>query len=644
MERFGLFFKNLQQDLKTFAYFTVMFTAFRIIFIAIYSNQINHPSIQEILLCLWLGLRVSLKTTGIIVLVTAIFSTLPQLFYTRWPADLLRKVVAAIAVFSFTVLFFARIPYYKIFNSGFNIMLINGMYDDISAIITTAIEEYQLLWRLPAAVVCGLILAWLLCRYLDLKTYKIEVLNRKKRCLYSVVTAVFLIVFFIFVRYGGAFNYASSINWESAERLKSNLLNEAILDDGQALYRVKSIAKKIKKINDVNISEIELRKKIELLGGNSSSANIDDAFKKVVTAPKLQQQPENVVLIIGESHALWPFLPEYQNLGLVEEELKLLDSPDCFKTEIMLAHGTGTMPTINGFITGLADAGIYPNHQPQSYNTKYATGIGSVMKAAGYKTVFWYGGFEAWQDIKHFTLAQNFDEFHCAGDFKYEGGNSWGCPDEVLFGYVERYIEQEQNKRTFHVILTTSNHPPYSIDVVAKGFPKEAVKEKLPASLSDDEETLKELGHIWYADHTIGSFVKKVKIDKPDSLFVITGDHAERFDFAKEVDLKTLSAVPCIFYGQGIRKEWSENGLTGCHQQIIATLAELVAAKGTEYSSITPSLFEFSGPVFNHRLWAESGKIYNMNSDMPAALAAKVKASRNITAWRILKGNEIDKR
>lgn len=59
----------------------------------------------------------------------------------------------------------------------------------------------------------------------------------------------------------GAFNYAKSVNWENAERLKSNLLNEAILDDGQSLYRVKSIAGKIKKINNVEISADALRQK-----------------------------------------------------------------------------------------------------------------------------------------------------------------------------------------------------------------------------------------------------------------------------------------------------------------------------------------------------------------------------------------------
>ena len=80
-------------------------------------------------------------------MISAVFATLPQLFFTKWPSDLLRKVISSLSVVLFTVLFFARVPYYKIFNSGFNIMLINGMYDDISAIIDTAVNEYQLLWR-----------------------------------------------------------------------------------------------------------------------------------------------------------------------------------------------------------------------------------------------------------------------------------------------------------------------------------------------------------------------------------------------------------------------------------------------------------------------------------------------------------------
>lgn len=641
MEKFSLFFRNLQQELKLFLFFTILFTLFRIAFITIYSYQLDAGSYREVILCLWYGLRLSLKTTGIIVLISAVFATLPQLFFTKWPSDLLRKVISSLSVVLFTVLFFARVPYYKIFNSGFNIMLINGMYDDISAIIDTAVNEYQLLWRLPAAIICGIILAWILCKFLDTRTYKIKFISKNKRWLYSFGIIIFLTIFWIFVRYGGAFSYAKSVNWESAERLKSNLLNEAILDDGQALYRVKSIAGRIKKINNISISADELRPKIELLGGNPSAGNVDEAFKKVVAVPKLQQQPGNVVLIIGESHALWPFLPEYKDLGLVTKEQNLLNSPNCFKTDFMLAQGTGTMPTINGFVTGLADAGIYPNSQPESYKTKYGTGIGSVMKALGYRTVFWYGGFEAWQDIKQFTLSQNFDEFYCAGDFQYEGGNSWGCPDEILFKYVEEYIAEEKNERTFHIILTTSNHPPYNIDVAAKGFPKEEIKQKLPDSLGSDEEILNEMGHIWYADQSIGNFIEKVEADKPDTLFVITGDHAERFEFAQEVDLKTLSAVPCIFYGKNVDKDLLADNKVGCHLQIISTLAEMAGKKGDTYSSIWPSLFEYNGIVFNHRLWTDTEKIYKINSEIPNTLANKIKAARQLTAWRVLRGNDI---
>lgn len=636
-----MFFKNLQQEMKLFLFFTVLFMLFRIAFIGIYSYQLGDGSYSEIVLCLWYGLRLSLKTTGMIVLISAVFATLPQLFFIKWPSDLLRKVISSSVVLLFTLLFFARIPYYKIFNSGFNIMLINGMYDDISAIVDTAVNEYQLLWRLPAAIICGIILAWILCKFLDTRTYVIKVASKTRRWLYSLGIIIFLTIFWIFVRFGGAFSYTKSVNCENAERLKSNLLNEAILDDGQALYRVKSITERIKKINNVNISANVLRQKIELLGGNPSADSIDDAFKKVVTIPKLQEQPDNVVLIVGESHALWPFLPEYENLELVPKKLKFLNSPNCFKTDFMLAQGTGTMPTINGFVTGLADAGIYPNSQPESYKTKYGTGIGSVMKALGYRTVFWYGGFEAWQDIKRFTLSQNFDEFYCAGDFQYEGGNSWGCPDEVLFKYVEKYLNKEKQEKTFHIILTTSNHPPYNIDVVAKGFQKEEIKQKLPDTIGSDEETLNEIGHIWYADQSIGDFIENVEDDKPDTLFVITGDHAERFNFAKEVDLKMLSAVPCIFYGKNVSKDLLAENKVGCHLQIIPTLAEMVGKKGDTYSSIDSSLFDDNGTVFNHYLWTNDEQIYKINKKIPEALSNKIKAARQLTAWRVLKGDKI---
>ena len=641
MQRFQTFWHNLQQDLKIFLYFIILFSVFRLAFMGIFNTYLAFCPWQDIFLCLWYGFRLSLKTAGFIAIIGAAFATVPQLILAKWPAEVIRKFWGAIAVVVFTVAFFARIPYFEIFNSGFNIMLINGANDDWGAIVNTAVNEYGLLWRLPLALAAAGLLVWILLKLLKIKTRPVQIAGRKKLWIAVVRIAIVLPIFFAFVRYGGAFNYAHSINWESAERLKSAFLNENILDDGQACYRVYKIWKEQQKLTNVNISPEEIRKDIMLLGGNPQADTIENAFKRQVTAPKLAKQPDNVIVILGESYALWPMLPKYQPMGLTDEALRMANRENSCSTALMLAHGSGTMPAVNGFVTGLAEAGMTEETAPESYKSQYGTGIGKIMKDAGYTTVFWYGGMPSWRDIKNYVLAQNFDECYCASDFKYSGGNSWGCPDKTLFEQVYQYIEGHPAQKTFHIILTTSNHPPYTIDVAAEGFDKNKVLQNLPDDIAGDKETINELGHIWYADMAMGSFVRQTEKIKPDTLFVVTGDHAERFTFSKDVDDKTYSAIPCIIYGQGVQKDWLPSNATGCAMQILPTLAEIAGKPAMQYSSILPSLFANDKPVFNHRFYAWEDKIYDINAQTPDSIKDRADAAKKITAWRILKNGKI---
>lgn len=446
----------------------------------------------------------------------------------------------------------------------------------------------------------------------------------------------------VFVRYGGAFNYASSINWESAARLKSNLLNEAVLDDGQALYRVYAIKKILGKINNVDVSEAQLRGFIAEAGGNKKAPTIDSAFLRTVNKPRLQKQPSNVVLLVGESFGVWPFLPRFKDLGLVNNMLGLQNSAQAAHITTMLPHSGGTIGAINGLLTGVADTNLYENYQPRSFQDKYASGIGYIMRSLGYKTVFWYGGFPGWQNIKDFALAQSFDEFYCADEISYKGGNAWGCPDELLLKSVAEYVAQESpQQKVFHFILTTSNHPPYTLDVDAMGFPRAEVRSKLPADIFNDEKTLTELGHIWYADKTMGDFVRQTQSLRPDSLFVITGDHSERFDFAIEQDIRTRSVIPCIFYGQGVRSDWFDKQSVGCHMQLAGTLAEILAPSGFTYTAILPSMFTSGQLVFNHHLYVQDGALDTIDrKDKNTWEYFDVR--RRVSAWRVLKGNGIE--
>lgn len=497
------------------------------------------------------------------------------------------------------------------------------------------------MWRFPSALLLGIALAYGLRIWLHKLPVKsfVEVQHKK---LVAVLTLPMLAVLCVFVRYGGAFNYAHSINWESAARLKSNLLNEAILDDGQALYRVRDMKRKIDKVTNINITVAQLREKIAASGGNKNADSINKAFLHTVKQPKLAKQPRNIVLIVGESFGDWPFLPKYKDLVLVDNMLALKNASDAAHITTMLPHGSGTISAVNSLVSGIPDMGLYENYQANSFNGKYATGIGYIMKQLGYKTVFWYGGFSGWQNIGKFTKAQSFDEFHCADEFSDNSGNAWGCSDAALFKQIEAYMSKEkEQEKVFHVVLTTSNHPPYTIDVDGMGFPRAQVKSKLPADIASDEKTLTELGHIWYADKTMGDFVKQAQSMYSDTLFVITGDHSERFSFAKEQDTRTLSFIPCIFYGAGVQQAWFNDNAVGDHMQLAGTLAEIVGPAGFTYAALQSNIFDNQDVVFNHRLYAADGKIYTQSSDTDKKIIDYINSIRGVGAWRVLKGDAV---
>ena len=141
MERFARFFEGLQQDLKSYVYWCVVFSLLRFAFIAIYKSQIEGLFTAEVMQSMWLGLRLSLKTTGMLVLLGAVFATLPCIFFKNWKADKIRYAWHSLALIFFSILFFARIPYYQIFNNAFDMMVINGMHDDKYAFLMTAFNE-----------------------------------------------------------------------------------------------------------------------------------------------------------------------------------------------------------------------------------------------------------------------------------------------------------------------------------------------------------------------------------------------------------------------------------------------------------------------------------------------------------------------
>lgn len=640
MKAFNRFWQGLQTEAKSFLFFVILFTIFRIIFLGIFHNSLKEIAIQDILLTLWYGFRISLKTIGIICLISFVLATLPNIVIVKWPSRCIRHIWYSIVTVVMTVLFIARIPYYHIFESGYNIMLINGAHDDIHAIIDTAINEYHAVpYTIGALIIC-VMLVKLINRILNSQTIDWKIKNKRQLWIRTGVLVIALVVFSIFCRWGGAFSYNHSLNWENASRMSSNLLNETILDDGQALYRVQSIHKRMEQFRNITITVDELDKNIRYLGGQPSHT-IDQSFTHTIKQAKLSEQPQTVTFILGESYGLWPMLEQYSSFGdYVAHEGKTL-AKNGVAADYLIAQGSGTMPAVNGFLTGMPDVGLYPNYESVSYTEPYGMGIGSVMKGLGYKTVFWYGGFGAWQDVQKFALSQDFDEFHDASDIQYEGGNAWGAPDGALFKRIEAYMDEHKGEKIFNFVLTTTNHPPYSMDLAKEGFDKNQIVGKIPEDIGDTLDNIQEIGTYWYADHVMGQFVNHMQAKDPSSLFVITGDHSERFNFAREVSPMVRSTIPAIIYGRGVEKYWMPTHQFGTAIQLIPTLAQLVGQPGQTYQSMVPSLWEPTRFAFNHAVWTDGKEIQPINKDIPQDKLSWIEAMRNVAAWRMIKGNGI---
>ena len=654
--RWNLFFYHIQQDLKIFAVIWFMLNVLRIVSVGIMHQYIEAGSgWQELILSFYYGARISLKTAGLAMLFSFLLATLPAVICRQKKKDNSRLLVSGLYLLILFVLFLAKIPYYAEFHTGFNQMMFNGLQDDWHAIFYTFVQEYHLFASLLLAGALTFLSTWFIRKILNTPVWQLPI--SRHGWFRRGILASFLLAFCVFVRFGGSLVYAHSLHWENAAMSKDSFLNEMILDDVQAVYRGWSIKKRIETGTADGVYQDKLQPYLRLV--NPAAAKTDDIDKALVRTAKGSHiaRPKHIFILIGESYAQWPLLDKYQNLHLADGVRTIMQQENAACLTNFMPNGAFTPMAVNALICGLADVNIYPNQQPESYRQIYEMALAPQLKKLGYKTCFWYAGFSSWERIKDFALAQGFDEFHSASDLPYASGNVWGCDDQYMFAALEKQVENE-SEPTVHVILTVSNHAPYSVDLEKAGFDSEGVRAALPAGAKDDKELLRRLGHYWYTDKMISEFVKTAYNKYPqDSLFILTGDHADRTNIDAKPVLFERYTIPCVFYGQGITKAMFAGNRAGGQIDLAPTLFELIAPAGFTYTSLGHSLLEEDGVGFNHKVWLTPAAIGVIGSDQVESLgpatAAEVAADqqaawqricalRTISWWRTMKGSKVE--
>lgn len=583
MERLNRFSSQLWNDLKLWVFCVAFLQLNRILFIFVFRDAINRASGWiDIFTAILNGFRYDIMVAGYFIMIPVLAGALAAAFGWNRFASRVRMADGVIFIVTSAVLCVVSFGYFTEFRNVFDGFIFNIYYDDTMAIFTTMGSEYHLI---PYLIMMGVVASlgvFLLRRFLAFggmpSSSPAAFVSRPSRGIISVT----LVIPFLFLTTGSFGSHPPKRS--DAAITTDDFLNKTILNPYMALHYA------IKEHHLLSGSDGLLE---FLPGGDIASAvrevfpgagnctDLDSCMVRHAGGPK-GEPPRHLFIVIEESYDSWPLLDKYASLGLTTR-LKDIASRGLFVRNFLPASD-GTMISLAAIMTGLPDAGVYTNYQ-RSAQKPFPSSPAEIFKRLGYRTRLFYSGYLSWQRIDDFTRAQGFEEVYGAPHIaRWISTNQWGVDDESLFDFVTRHVPDDIP--SFNIVLTTMFHPPYSIDVRAKGFPLREVPPNIKP-VWGNTVNLNILGHLWYADRCLGNFVSVMERQSPDALFAITGDHMGRKFINSRPDFFERSSVPLVLYGpRALRGISLPEGAAGSHLDIVPTFIEMTAPKGFAYSAL----------------------------------------------------------
>ena len=173
-------------------------------------------------------------------------------------------------------------------------------------------------------------------------------------------------------------------------------------------------------------------------------------------------------------------------------------------------------------------------------NQRIAT-WGSVMNQLGYHSSFLYGGYGYFDDMNSFFAGNGFEVLDRTDITSVRFENIWGVSDEDLFDRAIEHFGQEyaQGQPFFSIVMTTSNHKPFTFRPGLEKF-------GIPEAGGGREAGVR------YADYALGYFLQQAA-QQPwfdDTLFVVVADHGARVYGKAEIPLSTYE-IPLMIYAPG---------------------------------------------------------------------------------------------
>ncbi|WP_264845526.1 LTA synthase family protein [Capnocytophaga catalasegens] len=576
----SLFGKTVVSGIKYFAYFFVLFFAYRLIFLGVYGSELLFKSHKmDIVRAFLMGMRFDISAICYGFLPVALF-WLVALFISKSFSEKFEKIYLTFCKYYLLLVLFAFVSlqiidffFYQFFQSHINVLFFGIFNDDTSAVLRSVWTDYPIVKIILtfAVIIIGF-----------LQIHRIIKRNFGQKNLSKTLCLAFLLIFPLFF-----IGMRGSLGVFPLRRDHTNVSPNSFINSlcYNPIYALEFARTELKEnyinpdiSNELQANGFKSFNQVEELYREQVIDSFDsDMFSKTPSNDFLKKNPPNVVFFLMESMSNHYFELHNEELNLLGDLKDLL--PDLYYFRNGLSSFNGTISTLENLLVNTPKGII---SQSPYFSTPFSSSVAKPFKEQGYQTLFITGANVSWRNVDNFIKQQYFDfiegSSHIEQQFPTAESFAWGVHDGYLFEYIAQKLAEPSSKPQFIFSLTVSNHTPYEIPSHYKPYPIkiDAVEKEIRV---DKKMAIDNFYSHQYAASELAKFIQKIK-NSPlgkNTIVVATGDHNIRqvFEYDNE-NMFLKRSVPILFYiPEAYKPAFFNPNIMVSHKDIFPTLFHL---------------------------------------------------------------------
>jgi phosphoglycerol transferase MdoB-like AlkP superfamily enzyme len=539
----------------------ILFTFFRIFFLAYNWHDLNSSAVHLLPQVLFLGLRFDLRLAlGLLV---------PAFIFIHFNKRLLTYIYSLLftIVTSFYIL---DAGYFNYLKARLNATVIQFLKNPIISFQMVR-ESYPWFWLLLLIGVSAVGFYFFLSRYLEPTLLS----KKQSTTMKNKITRMVLFIFiFTFGLYGSVHMYP--LRWSEAflspDPFTSNLALNPLL------YMIDTYSFRASDFDEKSVHQAYpiVAKFLGIDKGNYDEKKLN-FIREFPANPERMKQHPNVVVIIMESMA-------YYKTGIGGSKINPTPNLDLLSKsslsfENFFTPTVATARSVFAAVTSLPDISKVQTGTRNPFAVNQHAIMGEIKD---YEKFYFLGGSANWGNIRG-ILSYNIPNLHVyeEGSYKAQRIDVWGISDLDLFKESITGLAKIEAEVPFMAIIQSAGfHRPYTIPANSDDFKTVKISDK---ELRDyGFESLEEFNAMRLQDYSLGRFMEMAKKEKwyDNTIFMVFGDHGLSHNNAINVAEWTKSLadhyhVPFLIYSPRYIKPGIETKIAS-EMDVMPTLAGLM--------------------------------------------------------------------